>query len=201
MSFYPPNLNLPESLKTAEFQLRPLTPAHLEIDYEAVIASREMLNLWSGSPWPRPGFTLAENLADLEWHDREHRERAAFTYTIVDPIGSICLGCLYIRPLSELTVAISPDQTTVLPDEAAARFWVRSSRLADGLDLRLLQRLIAWFEESWTFSKLYFHTREVNTQQSALFETAGLDHQFDLLIPRRGGTHQFWAKSTKTTNE
>ena len=74
MTFYPPERNLPDSLKTAEFHLLPLTPAHVEIDYEAVIASREMLNLWSGSDWPTPDFTLAANLADLEWHDREYQE-------------------------------------------------------------------------------------------------------------------------------
>ena len=193
MTFYPPQHNLPASLVTAEFHLYPLTAAHLEMDYEAVMASREMLNLWGGGKWPWPDFTLANNLSDLEWHDREHKERVAFTYTILDPTGSSCLGCLYIRSLSELAVHNSSALAHILPGEAMARFWVRSSRLADGLDRRLLAALIDWFTESWDFPRVSFHTREANHQQITLFETSTLSYRFQLQMPQRGGYHQFWS--------
>ena len=193
MTFYPTQLRLPGSLETADFQLQPLTPAHVEIDYEAVMSSREMLNLWSGSRWPAPDFTLAENLADLEWHDREHRRRIAFTYTILNPAGSKCLGCLYIRPLSELATQNPEVLPTTLPNEAIYRFWVRSSRLADRLDQRVLPALITWFDEQWDFPRVSFHIGQGNKQQVALFETSNLTHRFDLEMPQRGGIHQFWS--------
>jgi hypothetical protein len=192
MTFYPPPNKLPESLKTAEFQLLPLTPDHVEIDYQAVMSSREMLNLWSGSSWPTPDFTLAGNLDDLEWHQREHQERAAFTYTILDPTAGLCLGCLYIRPLSELTAANPALLDFIGARDALARFWVRASHLQTGLDRRILQALTGWFAGSWDFSGLYFQTRQANQQQIALFKSAGLAHRFDLQNPRRGGTHEFW---------
>ena len=154
-----------------------------------------MLNLWSGSQWPTPGFTLAENLADLEWHDREHRERIAFTYTILDPGGSTCLGCLYIRPLSELAEKNPKALKNCSPAEAMARFWVLSSHVADGLDHRVLMALIDWFDKEWDFPQISLHTRLANEQQVDLFDASTLTHRFDLQMPQRGGIHRFWSNN------
>ena len=53
----------------------------------------------SDDGWPSADFTRAQNLADLVRHEREHRERMAFTYTVVSRDQSQCLGCVYMRPL------------------------------------------------------------------------------------------------------
>ncbi len=192
MRFYPPDKDVPDILQSEEFVLVPLTPAHVQVDYEAVMASREMLRLWSGSDWPREGFTLAENLDDLAWHDQEHREREAFTYTVLDPGQGICLGCVYIRPLHDLVDANPTKLMDIGEYEAIARFWVRSSYLGSGLDQRLLKALIDWFAQDWFFSRLFFHTRQENLQQAALFEAAHLEKQLTLQYSQRGGTHLFY---------
>lgn len=192
MRFYPPDKDVPHILQSEEFVLLPLTPAHVKVDYEAVMASREMLRFWSGSEWPREGFTLAENLDDLTWHDQEHRERVAFTYTVLDPGQEICLGCVYIQPLNELAAANPAILMDIGEDEAIIRFWVRSSYLGSGLDQRLLKALIDWFAQDWCFSRLFFHTREANLQQVALFETAPLKKQLTLQFSQRGGTYFFY---------
>ena len=83
--FYPDNAHVPEVLQTEEFLLRPLRATDVELDYDAVISSRAELFLRSGGTWPREGFTLEENLADLEEHEQEHRDRVAFTYTVMNP--------------------------------------------------------------------------------------------------------------------
>lgn len=192
MNFYPEPAPLPRTLETAEFHLEPLHPRHLELDYDAVMASRPMLNLWSGSTWPTADFTLAENLADLKVHFREHQDRDAFTFTILNPASDFCLGCLYIRSLFEL-VKYNPHQLQGLSErEAVARFWVRSSELGSKLETNLLQTLITWFEQEWRFKKLYFHTRVKNRQQSDLFDRSSLTFRFHLEIPSRGGEHSFW---------
>jgi len=192
MCFYPADKDVPHILQTKEFILLPLAAAHVEVDYEAVMASREMLRLWSGSTWPREGFTLAENLADLEGHHQEHQDREAFTYTVVDPAQERCLGCVYIRPLTDLAAANHEELPDIGPDEAIARFWVHSSYLAGELDQRLLESLIEWFAQEWSFSRLLFHTRQANVQQVALFEAVGLEKQLALQYSQRGGTHFFF---------
>ena len=192
MAFYPANFQPPPQLVTSKFQLYPLTPAYLELDYAAVMAGREVLNVWSGSSWPTPDFTLGENLADLQWHEREHKEGAAFTFTILSPAASVCLGCLYIRPLSELR----PTNPSLLADsndqDAMARFWLLESPLDPNLERDLLAELINWFNNDWHFPHLYFHTRPANGRQVQLFDTFPLTRQFELQMVQRGGSHIFW---------
>jgi RimJ/RimL family protein N-acetyltransferase len=192
MSFYPPDKDVPDCLATKDFVLMPLRPSHVHIDYEAVMSSQKMLRLWSGSPWPREGFTLAENLADLQWHDQEHQDRVAFTYTILDPDQETCLGCVYIRPLTDLVDA-NPGKLDAIADNVAiVRFWVRTSLLDSKLNTQLLKSLVSWFAQSWYFSHLYFHTRSANTEQVALFETAEMENRLTLQVPKRGGMHFFY---------
>jgi GNAT superfamily N-acetyltransferase len=192
MDFYTLDKVVPDILQNQNFVLVPLTPAHVQVDYEAVMASRKMLHLWSGSEWPREGFTLAENLDDLAWHDLEHREREAFTYTVLDPVQEICLGCVYLRPLSDLVAANPRELLNIGEDEAITRFWVRSSYLGSGLDRRLLMSLIDWFAQEWSFSRFFFHTRQANLQQITLFEASHLEKRLTLQYSRRGGTHFFY---------
>src|SRR5260370_18671659 len=73
--FYPEKAVVPETLQTEEFLVRPLRATDVELDYDAVITSRAELFLRSEGSWPREGFTLEENLADLVEHEQEHLAR------------------------------------------------------------------------------------------------------------------------------
>jgi hypothetical protein len=192
MSFFPPDQVVPAKLETNQFLLLPLKPVHGQIDYEAVMSSRDLLRLWSGSAWPRDDFTLAENMTDLQGHDHEHQERIAFTFTVLNPEQNRCLGCVYTRPLSELVKQNPKKLSGIREDEAITRFWVRASLLGSGFDLFLLQALIRWYRDSWPFSTVYFHTRSVNDQQVALLEKSKLPRQLTLDYPQRGGLHHFY---------
>lgn len=192
MCFYPARQIVPVETRTSEFILQPLMPEHVEIDYEAVMASKEMLRLWSGTTWPREDFPLAQNLLDLQWHHQEHQDREAFTYTVLDPAAKVCLGCVYIRPLTDLVAANPEILQDIGQDEAIVRFWVRTSAIDGGLDRRLLQHLLGWTGESWAFPRIFFHTRMANQQQIALFEEIGLTKQMELQYAQRGGVHYFY---------
>ena len=107
--FVPNDFKIPTLLETDLFRLRMLSVDDVEKDYEAVIESRELLNTMFGGPWPRVGFTLEENLTDLERHQRSasigdvpaHQEvldRKAFAYTVVSLDETKVLGCIYINP-------------------------------------------------------------------------------------------------------
>src|SRR5919199_6814827 len=99
MAWYPDEAPVPSELRTEEFLLRPLRASDVELDYDAVIGSRELLLVQSSGRWPAEGFSLADNLADLAEHEREHEARVAFTYTVLTPEAARCLGCIYIHPL------------------------------------------------------------------------------------------------------
>ncbi|WP_104992183.1 hypothetical protein [Deinococcus sp. NW-56] len=85
LPWYPAPASVPPGLHAGEFCLRPLRATAVQLDHDAVIASREDLLVSSGGRWPAEGFSLADNLADLERHEREHQERAPFPFTVMNP--------------------------------------------------------------------------------------------------------------------
>jgi hypothetical protein len=188
--FYPDG-PMPERRETAEFVLRPLRATDVEQDYEAVMESRERLRGWGGGRWPWDEFTLADNLGDLEEHEGEHLAREAFTYTVLDPSEQTCLGCVYINPLRRLLAwgqASEEEQAAVTDNDAVVRFWIRTSRLDEGLEERLLEELRRWFHDEWSFPRLCFRTNE-NDRQMQTFPAAGLSPRYSLGVPDRNGRY------------
>lgn len=74
MEFYPSSADVPDEKRTSRLFLRPLRAADVELDYDAVMSSSEMVRCWSHSSWPAEDFTLSENLDDLKCHEHEHNE-------------------------------------------------------------------------------------------------------------------------------
>ena len=145
--FVPDDFDVPALLETERFRLRMLSVNDVEKDYQAVIESAELLHSM-GSTWPREGFTIAENLADLERHQQEFLDRKAFAYTVVSLDESRVLGCVYINP------------TTQEDYDALAYMWVRQSEYDKGLDPLLFQTVKAWLQTSWPFSAVHYYGRE-----------------------------------------
>ena len=171
MPFYPSDALVPAELRTHEFLLRPLRTTDVGLDYDAVMSSAEMLRRWSLSDWPCEGFTRRDNLADLKWHEGEHEERIAFTFTMMAPDWSECLGCVYVKPLLP---RLCPAGVQLGDYPACVSFWVRKSRLRDDLDARLLAALREWFAAKWRFSGIAFRTSDQEVRQLRLFAKAGL---------------------------
>lgn len=184
MRFYPDDASVPEELRTHEFLLRPMRTADAELDYDATMATQEMLRLRSGGAWPPADFTLEEHAANLRWHAAEFSARSSFTYTIVNPLETQCLGCVYIYPLHELLYQLherlrakGDDERTsdLIGDyEAGVTFWVRQDRLADDLDRRVLAALLSWLRNEFAFSRVVFAAWVVDERQVAIVREAGL---------------------------
>ncbi len=189
MNFYPINTPVPERLQTDEFVIVPLTPAHVELDYAALMSSKKMLRLWSGSPWPTDDFTLDENLDDLQWHWDEHQKRIAFTFTVLNPTEDTCLGCVYIKPITEILASNKEWMQAISDHSALVRFWAAQPTLAQELDKTLLQALRQWFATDWVFTEIFWHTPIKNQQQINLFQTSGLQKMGLIPLPNRGGSH------------
>jgi hypothetical protein len=183
----------PDRFATDEFVLRPITVADAELDYEAVMESRELLRLWEQSSWPADDFTVEDNRLDLEKMERRHAAGAAFGYTMLDPDESICLGCVYVfapdaRFLAAADITAVTDAAWERID-AAVYFWVRTSRLAAGLDRSLLTNLRRWFAEIWGLFDVVFVTSELLTQQVQLLEGTDLELRFQIAEADKPGCH------------
>jgi hypothetical protein len=110
-------------------------------DYEAVMESADRLRAGAPNGWPRPGFTLEENRADLVRHEREFIEGVAFAYTMVDPDDRSVLGCVYFNPSEVADVDV--------------HMWVRD-RHAEALTGPLYRAVARWLENEWPFETINY---------------------------------------------
>jgi RimJ/RimL family protein N-acetyltransferase len=145
--FVPENFIVPPMLETNDFRLRMLSVDDVEKDYEAVMETQERFHSM-GFSWPREGFTIEENMADLEQHQHEFLDREAFAYTVVSLDESRVLGCVYINP------AESNDF------DARVRMWVRQSEFDKGLDPRLSNEVKKWIDSTWPFTNVIYPDRD-----------------------------------------
>jgi len=145
--FVPDDFKVPASLETDCFRLRILSVGDVEKDYEAVIESRGLLHTMFGGPWPRLGFTLEENLSDLERHQQEFLSRKAFAYTVVSLDETKVLGCVYINP---------PETSD---SDAVVVMWVRQTEYDKGLDEILFNGVRDWISSIWPFRRVSYPGR------------------------------------------
>jgi RimJ/RimL family protein N-acetyltransferase len=170
MTFYPTSTPVPELLRTPRVFLRPLRATDVDRDYDAVMSSAAMLQSWSHSEWPSDAFTRAENLEDLQRHEREHQAREAFTFTVLDPDGTRCLGCVYLAPMQAEARALC--EGAAYPVRLG--FWVREAEIKNDLDRHLLASLRDWLASEWRFDRVLFVIALGNSRQTELLEEAGL---------------------------
>lgn len=191
MSFSPDADPVPTELRTADFLLRPLLASDAERDYEAVMACQVALRRDNGDHWPRPDFTVAENLVDLQGHEADFRAQRGYTYTVLDPSGARCLGCVYIYPAAPgagasggvevhhaATYSSSPvasvEAGATPADAAEVRFWVRADGVPADLDQRLLTALLPWLRNAFTFAHVRSPAWASDARRMAILHEAGL---------------------------
>ena len=188
MKFYETSCALPETYNTNSFLFRPLRTTDVELDYQAVMSSASKLRIWSQSDWPRDGFTLEENLADLAMHEEEHHAREAFTYTVMDPEQNVCLGCIYMRPILQEVLELGVC-SEIQPGEdlygASIRFWGRQTPAIEELEAGLINALLDWLETDWYFRCLVFPITPSDPNQVDLFIQHGFSYQGRIYHPTR----------------
>src|SRR5687768_7277242 len=80
--------------------LRPIRGSDVDLDYPAVMASRERLWATYGEAWgwPPAGMTYEQDREDLEHHEVEIEAHESFNYALFDAGETALLGCVYIDP-------------------------------------------------------------------------------------------------------
>jgi hypothetical protein len=135
------DFDVPAGLEHERFRLRKLTVDDVVKDFDAINARVDHRGE------PRPAFvpTIALNLVDLGWHEKEFELRRSFAYTVVALDESEVLGCVYV----------DPSET----HDARIWLWVRRSAWDDGLDPVLEQTVRDWIAGSWPFERVTFGQR------------------------------------------
>jgi hypothetical protein len=152
--FVSDNFQVPEKLETNKFLLRPLTANDAAKDYEAVMSSVDYLRTVPTPPicgdWPEETLTREEDLEDLKWHEKTHKSREIFTYTVMNLDESRCLGCVYIFPSDKIGY-----DTMIFS-------WVIEEEAKKGLDQELYETVKNWLKTSWPFTKTIFPGRDIS---------------------------------------
>ena len=151
----PRDMEVPHGVETERFRIRPITIHDTVKDYDAVMASVDYLRgcLFSSPGWPSPNLTLAQNMIDLAWHQKEGQLRRSFAFAVMSLDESVQLGCLYIDPSSKDGI------------DAEVSMWVRASEADTGLDTELYETARRWIDDEWPFDRVAYPGREYTLEE------------------------------------
>ena len=151
MTWLPSGFVHPERVELATgHHLRPIREADVDIDYPAVMGSRE--RLWAkyvaAWGWPPATMTYEEDRLDLARHEAEIAAQETFNYAVLDAEETELLGCVYIDPA---------DETSPLGSDAVASWWLVDEALGTDLERALDDFVPQWLAETWGFGSVHYH--------------------------------------------
>lgn len=130
--------------------LRPIRESDVEIDYPAVMGSRDRLWARYGAAWgwPPETMSLEADREDLAHHEAEIAAHEAFNYCVLDESESELQGCVYIDP---------PEPGSPPGTDAVCSWWVVDKAAGTGLEHALDAFVPRWLAETWGFSAVHYH--------------------------------------------
>jgi hypothetical protein len=181
----PDRLPVPAGFAGPGFVVRAQSLRDAALDLEAVMASKAELRAWSDSDWPSDGFTLAENVADLEGHLADHAADLAYGFSVLTPDGARLQGSLYVDGTAgclEGRVADAATRARVAALDARLEYWLRTGTPA-ALEEAFLRGVLAWLRDAWWFRRPAFGSRAAMTARRARYAAVGLVEVAALAAP------------------
>lgn len=150
MGWLPEQFRHPERVPLSTgHHLRPIRAADVEIDYPAVMGSRE--RLWSkygeAWGWPPATMTVEQDRHDLARHEAEIARQETFNYAVLNADESELLGCVYIDP---------PPADEESGNDAVVSWWVVDRAVGTDLDRELESFVPHWLTDTWGFRSVDF---------------------------------------------
>ena len=129
--------------------LRPIRADDVEIDYPAVMGSRERLWAKYGEAWgwPPPDMTREADREDLAHHEAEIAAHETFNYALLDGPETTLLGCVYIDP---------PDSRSPAGTDAVVSWWVVDEAVGSELERELDSFVPRWLADTWRFRNVHY---------------------------------------------
>jgi hypothetical protein len=150
VTWLPRGFNHPERVELPTgHHLRPVREADVDIDYPAVMGSRQRLWAKYGTAWgwPPVGMTYEADRKDLARHEREIADQETFNYAVLNEHETELLGCVYIDPADEK----SPPGS-----DAVASWWLVDQAVGTDLEGTLDDFLPRWLTETWGFGSVHY---------------------------------------------
>jgi hypothetical protein len=147
---------LPESFEhplrvelSSGHHLRPIRADDTEIDYPAVMGSRERLWAKYGTAWgwPPATMTVEQDRADLAHHEAEIAAHETFNYAVLDAAERELLGCVYIDP---------PGPDSPAGTDAVVSWWVVDAAVGSDLERALDDLVPRWLADVWGFRSVQY---------------------------------------------
>ncbi|HKN95198.1 MAG TPA: hypothetical protein VJU60_12755 [Thermoleophilaceae bacterium] len=150
MSWLPEGFEHPErvDLPTGH-HLRPIRADDVDIDYPAVMGSRERLWEKYGEAWgwPPAHMTRSADREDLAHHEEEIAAHETFNYAVLDGAETKLLGCVYIDP---------PDSRSPSGSDAVVSWWVVDEFVGSELERELDSFVPRWLADVWQFRNVHY---------------------------------------------
>jgi hypothetical protein len=129
--------------------LRPIRADDVEIDYPAVMGSRERLWEKYGAAWgwPPASMTYEQDREDLARHEAEIAAHETFNYAVLDKGETALLGCVYIDP---------PEFGMQEGADAVVSWWVVDDAVGTELERALDDLVQRWVTETWGFTAVEY---------------------------------------------
>ncbi|MDQ1477816.1 MAG: hypothetical protein QOE62_3045 [Actinomycetota bacterium] len=130
--------------------LRPIRASDVDIDFPAVMASRDRLWAIFGRAWgwPEPHMTFDEDRDELARHEREIRDHLSFNYAVLDAAESRLFGCVYIDPAERVGA------------DADVSWWLVADA-GEALEAELSDLVPRWLASAWPFTNPRFVGRDL----------------------------------------
>jgi hypothetical protein len=134
------------------YHLRPIRAADTDLDYPAVMGSRD--RLWSvfGAAWRWPAATMTyeQDRDDLARHEAEIAAHQSFNYALLDDAETALLGCVYIDP---------PEKAGA---DAEVSWWVIDEKAGTVLQDDLDELVPRWIRAAWPFARPRYIGRDLS---------------------------------------
>ncbi|SOC57460.1 GNAT family N-acetyltransferase [Ornithinimicrobium cerasi] len=167
MAWLPDDWQHPTRLDLASgHHLRPIRASDIDVDYPAVMGSRDRLWATFGEVWgwPPADMTVEQDREDLARHEREIEAHESFNYALfADEEESALLGCVYIDP---------PEKQGA---DADVSWWVVDELVGSEVDARLPEAIAAWLARDWPFRTVRYPGRELTWAEWELLPAADPD--------------------------
>ena len=150
MAWLPDGFSHPQRLELPTgHHLRPIREADVDLDYPAVMGSRERLWAKYGDAWgwPPAHMSYKADREDLARHERETAAQETFNYAVLDKGETALLGCVYIDP---------PDDHSPPGTDAVVSWWVVDDAVGTDLERALGELVPLWLAETWRFRSVLY---------------------------------------------
>jgi hypothetical protein len=156
MAWLPDDFRHPRTIPVLDgYHLRPIRAADAEIDYPAVMGSRE--RLWSifgpAWSWPPETMTIEADRDDLARHEREIAAHESFNYALLNLTETELVGCVYIDP---------PEKKGA---DADISWWVVDAHVGTTLEAALDLLVPRWITRAWPFENPRYPGRDLTWQE------------------------------------